>query len=689
MQTAGSRFMENHGFLVEGDRFEPEEASRYLLQGWLVPETTLKFYWGNRELPADVQIPDGQVSEKYHGMECLAAVQLPEERPWKKNLKIYACTGQKKKLCFLISGKELEEKQKGTVSGEEALTGWKKQKAVWKKAVRYLQYHGVLAFLKKGARKLLSPGRRPVVYSRWLRKHLPGKKELKEQQKHRFPFAPKLSVVAAEGREETGLLELKKSLEAQTYRNWELCAGKSLSEALKQASGEYFVFAAAGDLFTPNALYEIVKAVNENPKISFLYTDEDCLGAGRKPEDPAMKPDFNLDLLCSRNYIGHLFAVKREVAQQTETNRNICPEAEEYDLIFQCVEKSEEIFHIPKVLYHGQKKEIPAEGWPEEPASEYQAEKCAVEAHYRRQGIPAEVIWGECPGVYRTRFLYTGTPLVSVLIPNKDHIRELDRCIRSIEEKTTYPNYEYIIIENNSQCRETFDYYEKLQQENPKVQVVYWEGEFNYSAINNFGAGFAKGEYLLLLNNDVEVINPDWMEELLSYCRRPDVGAAGARLYYPNDTIQHAGVAVGIGGIAGHCFTGQKRGCPGVGNRIVCAQDYSAVTAACMMVKKSVFEETGGLTEELKVAFNDVDFCLKVRRAGYLVVYNPYAQLYHYESESRGLEDTPEKVARFQREIRLFEKRWPEILRDGDPCYSPNLTLEAQDFSLRRMEREN
>ena len=292
---------------------------------------------------------------------------------------------------------------------------------------------------------------------------------------------------------------------------------------------------------------------------------------------------------------------------------------------------------------------------------------------------------GEYLGLYRTRFLRDYDPLISIIIPNKDHTEDLDRCIQSIEEKSTYKNYEYIIVENNSTEEETFAYYKKLELENPRAHVIYWDGIFNYSLINNFGAQHAKGEYFLLLNNDTEIINPDCLEELLGYCMRDDVGAVGARLYFEDDTIQHAGVVIGFGGIAGHCFVMQPRGYTGYCHRIICAQDYSAVTAACMMVKRSIFEQVGGLSEELQVAFNDIDFCMKIRKAGKLIVYNPYAELYHYESKSRGLEDTPEKVARFNREIAIFEKKWPDIFKTGDPYYNPNLTLDSQDFSLRRI----
>ena len=237
-------------------------------------------------------------------------------------------------------------------------------------------------------------------------------------------------------------------------------------------------------------------------------------------------------------------------------------------------------------------------------------------------------------------------------------------------------------MENNS-CDETLNYYKKLEKENSKVKVVYYKGGFNYSAINNYGSKYASGEYLLLLNNDTEIINPDCLNEMLGYCMREDVGIVGAKLYYEDDTVQHAGVVVGFGGIAGHTFIGFGKNEPGYFNRLVCAQDYSAVTAACLMTKKSIFEAVGGLTEEFKVAFNDIDYCMKVRDLGKLVVYNPYAQLHHYESKSRGSEDTPEKIKRFQNETKLFNDRWPEIFEKGDPYYNPNLSLDRSDFGIK------
>ena len=319
----------------------------------------------------------------------------------------------------------------------------------------------------------------------------------------------------------------------------------------------------------------------------------------------------------------------------------------------------------------------------------FEAGARAIKAHFQRCNIPVESVEkGVDFGIYHTKFAIKGEPLVSVVIPNKDHHSDLDLCIRSLMEKGTYKNLEFIVVENNSTDKATFSYYERIQKEYPNVRVVTWEKGFNFSAINNFGVKHARGEYLLFLNNDTEIIEKDVIREMLGYCQREDVGAVGARLLYQDDTIQHAGVVVGFGGIAGHTFIGLHRAENSYFHRAMCAQDYSAVTAACIMTKKVLFDQVEGFTEELAVAFNDIDFCMKIRSLGKLVVYNPYALLYHYESKSRGLEDTPEKVARFNREIAIFAKRWPDILRNGDPYYNPNLTLRKSNFALRDLKKE-
>ena len=593
-----------------------------------------------------------------------------------------------------------------------------------KKGIRYWKLYGARGLAAKCGDKIKNYHLRPIPYDKWIEKHLPSKSELERQKRHSFEYSPKISIVVPLYRTpEKYLQQLVESVQQQTYSNWELCLSdgsgsdsplkgilevmekqdsrikvvrnaeslqisENTNQAILASTGEFIAFADHDDKLTPDALYECVRALNENGQLEVLYSDEDKMTVdGKKYFQPHFKPQYNIDLLCTVNYICHLFVVKRDVIDQVGMLRKEFDGAQDYDFIFRCTEYAgrNKIYRIPRVLYHWRSHEDSTAENPESKTYAFEAGKRAIEEHYRRTGIHAEVFQGEFLGLYRTRFIRDHDPLISIIIPNKDHTDDLKRCMDSIDKHSTYQNYEYIIVENNSTEEKTFQFYKKLEAEHPKARVVYWDREFNYSAINNYGASFAKGEYLLLLNNDTEIINEDCLEELLGYCMRSDVGAVGARMYYEDDTIQHAGVVIGFGGIAGHCFVLQPRGTTGYCHRIICAQDYSAVTAACMMVKKSAFDQVGGLTEELAVAFNDIDFCMKLRAAGYLIVYNPYAELYHYESKSRGLEDTPEKVARFNKEIATFEKRWPDIMRDGDPYYNPNLTLKSQDFSLRRI----
>ena len=600
----------------------------------------------------------------------------------------------------------------------------KKVQKYAEKGLRYWRNQGSRALVDKMISKVKTASTREIPYQKWIIRHLPGNKELEKQRREKFDYQPKISIVVPLYKTpEKYLLQLVESVKAQTYPNWELCLSDGSGEnspltsflksleagderikvayneqalqisentnaGIEIATGAYIAFADHDDELTPHALFECVKALNKDRKIRLIYSDEDKMSMdGHKFFQPHFKPDYNPDLLCTVNYICHLFVVQREILDQVGTFRKEFDGAQDYDFIFRCVEAVDpsEIYHVTKILYHWRCHEDSTAENPESKTYAFEAGKRAIEEHYHRTGIRAEVYQGEFLGLYRTRFLRDYDPLISIIIPNKDHIEDLKRCMDSIDQKSSYKNYEYIIVENNSTDEKTFQYYKNLEEENPKAHVVYWDKEFNYSAINNYGATFAKGEYILLLNNDTEIINETCLEELLGYCMRSDVGAVGARMYYEDDTIQHAGVVIGFGGIAGHCFVLQPRGTTGYCHRIICAQDYSAVTAACMLVKKSAFDEVGGLTEELAVAFNDIDFCMKLREAGYLIVYNPYAELYHYESKSRGLEDTPEKVARFNKEMQIFERRWPDILRNVDPYYNPNLTLKSQDFSLRRI----
>ncbi|MDB8710497.1 glycosyltransferase family 2 protein [Mediterraneibacter gnavus] len=586
------------------------------------------------------------------------------------------------------------------------------------KILVYYQQFGVKQTLKRAGEKLLKKD--SITYKAWLLKNQPSERILENQKKHHFVYEPKISIIVPLYKTpEKYLDEMIESVKSQTYGNWELClsdgSGKNspikeklcqyekkdarikvvynekqlhisdnTNEALKICTGDFIAFGDHDDLFAPNALYECVKEINRDRSVDMIYTDEDKITMdGKEHFQPHFKSDFNIDMLRSMNYICHLLVVKRSLYEKVGFLKHEFDGAQDYDFVLRCVENTEHISHIPMILYHWRAhKESTAEN-PESKRYAFEAGKRAVEAHYQRVGIQAEVEMGELLGIYRTKYHLDTEPLVSIIIPTKDHIEDLDKCIQSIEKRATYKNIEYIIIENNSEKEETFEYYEKLKKENPRVKLVVWEKEFNYSRINNFGVQYARGEYLLFLNNDTEIINENVIEEMLGYCMRDDVGIVGARLYYEDDTVQHAGVVVGLGGVAGHAFVGAAKDDPGYFRRIFVAQDYSAVTAACLMSKRKVFDKVKGFEETLAVAFNDIDFCMKVRKAGYLIVYNPYVELHHYESKSRGLEDTEEKIERFQGEIEIFQERWKEFLEEGDPYYSPNLTLDKNDFSLR------
>ena len=603
-------------------------------------------------------------------------------------------------------------------------SGWTMKK--WMvKVSNYYKEHGAAGVIWRVIEK--TTGCRPgaVSYEKWLPLHLPSEQELKKQRHTRFKSEPLFSIVIPLFHTNRDHLEACiHSIQNQTYRKWELCLSdgsgvdsplkemlaryaaldgrirvidkhlqmgisENTNTALEIARGDFIVFADHDDCLAPHALYECARYINEEPMTELLYSDEDKLSMdGRKHFDPSLKPDFNLDLLRSMNYICHLLVIKSSLLRRAGMLRSAYDGAQDYDLILRCVEATEDIGHIPKILYHWRCHQASTAENPESKSYAFDAGMRAVQDHYRRQGIPAQAFQGEHLGLYRTIYFVEGRPLISILIPNKDHVGDLQRCLGAIMEKSTYQNVEYIIIENNSTEQATFDYYDTLQKENARVKVIYYEGGFNYSAINNFGVRHAAGEYLLFLNNDTEMIDEDCLEELLGICSRKDVGAVGARLYYADDTIQHAGVIIGMGGIAGHAFAGERRSAAGYGRRIICNQNLSAVTAACMLVKKIDFDAVGGFDENFRVAFNDVDFCLKLGEAGKRIVYAPYAQLYHFESKSRGAEDTKEKVARFHQEIDRFRHKWGALLKKGDPCYNPNLSLERPNFTLKRLERK-
>mgnify|MGYP004575852943 FL=1 len=589
------------------------------------------------------------------------------------------------------------------------------------KGLRYLKHFGVKEFFVRLSDRLEPE---EVPYGPWFAGHRATEEEQKRQRARKFADPVTFSIAVPLYRTpERYLREMIASVQAQTYPHWELCLAngspkeerlrklleeyaaadpricvKQLSEntgiagntnaALAMATGEYVGLLDHDDLLEPDALFQVMSALDEarqrkQPLPELLYTDEDKIsGDGGEYFQPNLKPDFNPDLLRSNNYICHFLVVSRGLLEKVGGFDRQYDGAQDYDFILRCTEQANGICHIPKVLYHWRTH---AQSTADNPISKqyaYDAGARAIEAHLKRVGLTGTVERKKDFGFYRVRYALEGQPLVSIIIPNKDEKDTLKKCIESIQKKSTYRNFEIIIVENNSKTVEIFDYYKEIDGRNG-VHVVYWDREFNYSAINNFGASYAKGDYLICLNNDMEIISADWIGELLGHCQRAGTGIVGARLYYPDDTIQHAGIIVGIGGIAGSVFVGQKRTHTGYMHREALQQDLSAVTAACMMVRRSLFEQLGGFTEQLAVAFNDVDFCLRAREMGYLVVYDPYVELYHYESKTRGAEDTQEKVRRFQTEIEYMRTRWISVLKNGDPYYNRNLSLKKWNYSLK------
>ena len=577
--------------------------------------------------------------------------------------------------------------------------------------------------LKNTIKKILYRSRQTKDYEVWRKAHVPSGKELKAQREKSFLEEPLFSVVIPLYQtREIYLRSIVQSLQAQTYGNFEICfsdgspiedrsairsvieelmnqddriryidksenalgISENTNQALSIASGEYIVLGDHDDLYEPNALYECVKLINESLEpVDVIYTDEDKVDeSGKHYSQPHFKPDFNIDFLRSGNYICHMFVFSRNIYEKIGGFRAEYNGSQDHDFILRACEAAEHIHHIPKVLYHWRMTANSTSANPESKMYCYEAGRNAVAAHLERLGIDADVSLGINYGTYVTKYKVRGEPLISIIIPNKDHVDDLKKCMDSIDQKSDYRNYEYIIIENNSENEETFDFYKSLS-DRENVKVIYWDDKFNYSKINNFGVKEAKGEYLLLLNNDVTMINPDAISDMLGVCQREEVGIVGARLYYEDGTIQHAGTIIGLGGIAGHAFQSLNEDDGSVYfGRSRLSADYSAVTAACLMTKRSVFEQVGGLEPGFQVAFNDVDFCLRVRQKGYLVVYDANARFYHFESKSRGYEDTPEKQERFNREISLFEKRWYDILKDGDPYYNPNFDRRLPGFEL-------
>lgn len=584
------------------------------------------------------------------------------------------------------------------------------------KGFRYLKHYGLKEFWIR-LHERFEP--EEVPYGPWYEAYVPDAETLEKQRKHRFAYAPLISVaVPAYKTPKTFLCQMLDSLLAQTYENWELCIANGSPEdeemqqvlvsyaekdfrirflnlkenlgiaentnaALTMAKGEFVGLLDHDDLLAPNALFEIVSALEKNENIDAIYTDEDKVTTELDEHfQPHLKPDFNLDLLRSNNYICHFFVVRRSIFEKVGGFRREFDGAQDHDFIFRCVEEARCVGHVPEILYHWRTHKASTADNPASKMYAFEAGRRAIEAHLKRVGTEGSVSHTPDLGFFRVQYPVQGNPMVSIIIPNKDEKESLEACLKSIREKTAYPNYEILIVENNSTTEEIFRYYKELSAD-PQIRLLRWKKEFNYSAINNYAVRHAKGDYLLFLNNDVTIITENWIEEMLGMCQRSDVGAVGVKLIYPDHTIQHAGCVIGMGGIAGHMFVDMPSNRTGYLHKASIIQDMSAVTAACMMMKREAFEKAGGFSEELSVAFNDVDLCLKVGREGYRIVYDPYVQLYHMESKTRGAEDSEEKIRRFQGEIEYMRSHWIDILKNGDPNYNKNLSLTKWNYSLK------
>jgi len=506
------------------------------------------------------------------------------------------------------------------------------------------------------------------------------------------------------------------SVIAQTYSNWELCLvdgsddthsnimyvckvyamndkrikyqklnknlgiSENSNKAIEMSGGDYIGLLDHDDALHPSALYEIMKVICENDS-DFIYTDEAIFSSNGKITLRHYKPDYAVDTLYSYNYISRFTVFSRTLMDKAGVFRSEFDGSQDYDLILRYTHIAAKVSHISKLLYFHRIRE---KSNIDKKLNVISSAEKAITEHLKTRGIQAQVESKiKLPGYYRVVYELTEKPQVSIIIPNKDNVSLLRNCLSSIMEKTTYDNYEIIIVENNSADNATLSFYKELKRYD-NVHIVNWEGkEFNFSEICNMGYRCAKGQQLIFLNNDIEIITPNWIEEMLMYCQRDDVGAAGAKLYFSNQSIQHAGVVLGVEGTAGHILYGAPFGSIGYMGGLQIVQNMSAVTAACMMVKRKVFEDVGLFPPEFNNSYNDVDLCMRIRKAGYLIVWTPYAEAYHFESKSRGYNITHEKKRKLVGEMTLFKTKWKNELAAGDPYYNRNFSLNDANYRIK------
>lgn len=586
----------------------------------------------------------------------------------------------------------------------------------WRGAVlktKYILFHAGLYAGKNEKR---------MIYHNWLNKYdnkSTEEMEILKSSINNFRFQPLISIVMPTYNSKPAWLKAAiESIKNQVYTNWELCIADDAStdksclnilkkyqehderikvvfraenghiseasnSAIEIATGEWIALMDHDDLLPQDALFWIVEAINNHPKARLIYSDEDKLDHNGKRYDPYFKCDWNYHLFLSQNMISHLGAYHAETLKKTGGFRQGFEGSQDYDLALRFIEliRPEQIIHISKVLYHWRAHaESTAENIKRKPYAQ-EAAKRAISEHLQRQKVKAEVEITST-SMYRVKYqLPAELPLVSIIIPTRNNKNYLKKCIQSIEKKTSYPNYELIVVNNNSDDPATLKYLDSLQ-EKENVTVLRDDRAFNFSAINNRASAHAKGDLICFLNDDTEVINPDWLHEMLRLILQPEIAIVGAKLWYGDKTIQHAGVILGLGGVASHAHKYLSEFDVGYFGRVNLIQEYSAVTAACMLIKKDIFKKTGKFDEEnLSINYNDIDLCLKVKKLGYKIVWTPYAELYHYESKSRGFDDDPVKNKQFEAEIAFMQKKWGHLL-NSDPAYSPNLTLDAENFEL-------
>lgn len=591
---------------------------------------------------------------------------------------------------------------------------------------RILVNEGLRSFIKKAIYHLKYTRRLTSSYDIYLKQsritdsHLSAMRtELKT-----FKYTPKISIITPVYNVDRIWLEKAiASLINQIYENWELCLVDDAStrphiketlenytkkdsrikvkyldenqgisgasnEALFLSTGEFVGFLDHDDELTVNALFEVVKLMQEHPDADMIYSDEDHKNLKDKRINPYFKPDWSPDLFLSNMYTCHFGVYRKEIIDEIGGFRKGFEGSQDYDLVLRFTERTDKIYHIPKILYHWR-------NIPNSTASRYQAKgyadinaRKALEEALKRRGINGKVLSGMHPGFFRIKREINDNPEISIIIPTKDGVKVLRKCVESINKKTLYKNYELIIVDNDSKDSYTINFLDMLSKM-PYIKILKYNNNFNFSAINNFAAWNSNSQYLIFLNNDTEVISEEWLSAMLEHAQRKEVGAVGCKLLYPDKTIQHAGLILGISGVpglpgvAGHSHKHLPNVARGYFERPHVIHNLNAVTAACVMIRKDVFEDVGGFDENLAVAFNDVDLCLKIRKKGYLIVYTPYAVLFHHESYSRGYENKPEKKERFLKELKYMREKWGDIIDKGDPYYNPNLSLNHEDFRIK------